>query len=76
MVPTRFFYRDLNLLLEGKIDQRKHNHRTNYHDGDGQQDKDRGDGQVTKHFLQVNVPEKVHWGRKNGGPRLVRRRPL
>ena len=57
----RFFYRGLNLLLEGEIDQRKHKHRTNDDDGGGKKDKERGDGQVTKHFLKVDVPEKVHW---------------
>ena len=64
MVPNGGF----NLLLEGKIDQRKRDYATNDHDGGGQQDKERGDGQVTKHFLQVDVPENVHWGRKTAAP--------
>jgi hypothetical protein len=67
MVP-RFTYRGLNFLLEGEIDQRQQNHQTNDYDGGGQQDKERGDGQVTKHFRQVDVPEKVHWGRKTAAP--------
>ena len=58
----------LSLLLEGEIDQRKHNHRSNDHDGGGQQDKERGDHQVTKHFLPVNLPEKVHWVAKRRPP--------
>ena len=62
----------LSLLLEGQIDQRKHNHRANDHDGGVQQDKERSDDQATKHFLPVNLPEKAHWV-QNGGPRLVRR---
>jgi len=59
--------RRFNFLLEGQIDQRKHDHRTDHHDRGGQQDKERGDGQVTKHFLYVNMPENIHWGR-NGAP--------
>jgi hypothetical protein len=38
MVPNGGF----NLLLEGKIDQRKRDYATNDHDGGGQQDKERG----------------------------------
>jgi hypothetical protein len=64
MLPNR----GLNLLLEGEINQRKQNHQTNDRDGGGQQDKERRDGQVTKHFLKVNVPENVH-GVANGNPR-------
>ena len=58
----------LSLLLEGQIDQRKHNHRANDHDGGVQQDKERSDDQATKHFPIVNLPEKVHWGRKTAAP--------
>ena len=58
----------LSFLLEGEIDQRKHNHQTNDHDGGSQQDKKRGDHQVTKHFLPVNLPEKVHGVAKRRPP--------
>ena len=63
MVPERRL-----LLLENKIDQRKQNHQANYGDRGGQQNKEHGDGQITKHFHQLNVPEKVHWGRKTAAP--------
>jgi hypothetical protein len=71
-VVPRFFYRGLNILLEGEIDQRKYNHRTSDDDGGGQKDKERGDGQVTKHFLKVDAPEKIHWA-AIGDPRLVQK---
>ena len=55
----------LSLLLEGEIDQRKN---ITDHDGGVQQDKERSDHQATKHFPIVNLPEKVHWGRKTAAP--------
>ena len=58
----------LSLLLEGEIDQRKHNHRANDHDGGVQQDKERSDHQATKHFLRVNLPKKGHWVAKRRPP--------
>ena len=39
----------LSLLLQGEIDQRKHNHRTNDHDGGGQQDREE------RHYVQCMV---------------------
>jgi len=73
MVPSFNLGRSrLSLLLEGQIDQRKHNHQANDRDGGGQQDKERSDHQATKHFPMVNLQENVHWGRKTSGPRLVR----
>src|SRR6476660_7031223 len=58
----------LSLLLEGEIDQRKHNHRSNDHDGGVQQHKERSDHQATKHFPRVNLPEKVHGVAKRRPP--------
>src|SRR4029079_16438053 len=58
----------LSLLLEGQIDQRKHNHRPNDHDGGVQQDKERSDDQATNHFLPVNLPETAHWVAKRRPP--------
>src|SRR4029078_11934399 len=58
----------LSLLLEGEIDQRKHNHRSNDHDGGVQQHKERSDHQATKHFPRVNLREKVHGVAKRRPP--------
>jgi len=58
-------------LLEGEIDQRQQNHQTHDREGGGQQHKEYGDRQVTKHLPEFNVPEKVH-GVAKQRPRLVR----
>ena len=56
-----------------KVDRSgERNHQATDRDGGGQQDEERSDHQATKHFPIVNLPENVHWGRKMGGPRLVR----
>jgi len=56
------------LFLEGELNQRQQNHQNHDREGGGQQHKEHGDDQVTKHLLKFNVPKKVHAVAKTAAP--------